>query len=106
MNRAVHGDVVVVEVFPEAEWSAPADEVIDQDGKSEPLRQRTGYKTYSVMLKHDDAESSGDEQDEDDEVLSREKRLLLKEEKAKKKKEKEKQPTGRVVGIIKRNWRA
>ena len=31
MNRAVHGDVVVVEVFDEKEWKAPADEVIDQD---------------------------------------------------------------------------
>lgn len=35
MNRSVHGDIVVVEVFPEAEWSAPADEVVDQDGKSD-----------------------------------------------------------------------
>ena len=34
MNRAVHGDIVVVEVFPEAEWSAPADEVVDQDCES------------------------------------------------------------------------
>lgn len=32
MNRAVHGDVVVVEVFDEKEWKAPADEVVDQDG--------------------------------------------------------------------------
>jgi exoribonuclease R len=34
MNRAVQGDVVVVEVFDEREWKAPADEVIDQEGKS------------------------------------------------------------------------
>lgn len=32
MNRAVNGDVVAVEVFPETEWKAPLDEVIDQDG--------------------------------------------------------------------------
>lgn len=32
MNRAVQGDVVVVEVFDEKEWKAPADEVVDQDG--------------------------------------------------------------------------
>jgi exosome complex exonuclease DIS3/RRP44 len=31
MNRAVHGDVVVVEVFDESEWKAPAEEVIDQE---------------------------------------------------------------------------
>ncbi|KAF8714246.1 hypothetical protein AX14_012862 [Amanita brunnescens Koide BX004] len=92
MNRSVHGDIVVVEVFPEAEWSAPADEVVDQD----------------ATLKDDDAESSGDERDEDElnEALSREKKLLLKEQRAKQKKMQERQPTGRVVGIIKRNWRA
>ena len=33
MNRAVQGDVVAVEVFPESEWKAPADEVIDQEGE-------------------------------------------------------------------------
>lgn len=32
MNRAVQGDVVAVEVFPESEWKASADEVIDQEG--------------------------------------------------------------------------
>lgn len=31
MNRAVDGDVVVVEVFDEKEWKAPGDEVVDQD---------------------------------------------------------------------------
>lgn len=34
MNRSVNGDVVVVEVFPESEWKAPADEVVDQEGTS------------------------------------------------------------------------
>lgn len=33
MNRAVNGDVVVVEVLPEAEWKAPGEEVLDQEGK-------------------------------------------------------------------------
>jgi exosome complex exonuclease DIS3/RRP44 len=32
MNRAVHGDIVAVEVFAESEWKAPADAVVDQDG--------------------------------------------------------------------------
>lgn len=34
MNRAVQGDVVVVEVFDEKEWKAPGDEVVDQEGGS------------------------------------------------------------------------
>lgn len=31
MNRAVHGDVIAVEVLPESEWRAPTDEVVDQE---------------------------------------------------------------------------
>jgi len=31
MNRAVHGDVVAVELFPESEWKSPGDEVVDQE---------------------------------------------------------------------------
>lgn len=34
MNRAVDGDVVAVELFPEKDWKAPGDEVIDQDCES------------------------------------------------------------------------
>jgi len=34
MNRSVNGDVVVVEIFDESEWKAPADEVVDQEGMS------------------------------------------------------------------------
>lgn len=34
MNRAVQGDVVAVEVFPESEWRAPTDAVVDQEGMS------------------------------------------------------------------------
>lgn len=33
MNRAVHGDVVVVEIFDKNQWKAPADEVVDQEGE-------------------------------------------------------------------------
>lgn len=31
MNRAVHGDIVAVEVFAEKEWKAPAEAVVDQE---------------------------------------------------------------------------
>ncbi|KAF9448203.1 RNB-domain-containing protein [Macrolepiota fuliginosa MF-IS2] len=88
MNRAVNGDIVVVEVFGESEWKAPGDEVVDQD----------------TTLKNDDVEGSEDEANEsDDEVTARESRLTKSEETVR---AIEKQPTGRVVGIIKRNWRA
>jgi exoribonuclease R len=32
MNRAVHGDVVVVEVFKEEEWGVEGDGVVDWEG--------------------------------------------------------------------------
>ncbi|CAA7262309.1 unnamed protein product [Cyclocybe aegerita] len=85
MNRAVNGDIVVVEVFDDSEWKAPADEVVDQDS----------------TLKNDDAEDSEGEGDEQDQVKVRESKHLQSE-----KRTSEKQPTGRIVGIIKRNWRA
>jgi exosome complex exonuclease DIS3/RRP44 len=32
MNRAVHGDVVAIEIFDEKDWKAPVDQVLDQEG--------------------------------------------------------------------------
>ncbi|KAF8518199.1 RNB-domain-containing protein [Gautieria morchelliformis] len=91
MNRAVHGDVVAIEVFPESEWKAPADEVVDQD----------------ATLKNDDAEDSEEENGSED---LEEAKLLHKERLSARntasKSPSEKQPTGKVVGVIKRNWRA
>ena len=54
------------------------------------------------MLKDDDAEDDDDEEgdEENAEVIARESRILKSEQRSA-----EKQPTGRVVGIIKRNWR-
>ncbi|KAF4596181.1 exosome catalytic subunit dis3 [Pleurotus pulmonarius] len=94
MNRAVQGDVVCVEVFPESEWRAPGDEVVERD----------------ATLKDDDA---GDEEDEEGEEMEadvagrerRKSRLEAQQEEERLKRQQERQPTGRVIGIIKRNWR-
>lgn len=86
MNRAVHGDVVAVEIFPESEWKSPGDEVVDQES----------------TLKNDDVEESGDEADENDTLVqARESRAIRAIHTPA-----GRQPTGRIVGIIKRNWRA
>ncbi|KAJ7151585.1 hypothetical protein C8R46DRAFT_1166474 [Mycena filopes] len=85
LNRAVHGDMVVIEVLDEAKWGVEGDEVVDQE----------------ATLKNDDADS--DEEDEDDDVARREEKAVRASEAMAQ--QKEKQPTGRVVGIIKRNWR-
>ncbi|KAF8306782.1 RNB-domain-containing protein [Clavulina sp. PMI_390] len=93
MNRAVDGDVVAVEIFPESDWKAAGDEVVDQD----------------AALKDDDADDSDAEREEaDDKARIEEERILRREMQAvsgSDPKEKEKQPTGKIVGIIKRNWR-
>lgn len=70
LNRAVHQDLVAIEVLPEREWSAPSDVVLDtelQPGADidESVTRSTSSKTKSAM----------------------------------------KRRTGKVVGIIKRNWR-
>ncbi|KAF9043793.1 RNB-domain-containing protein [Hymenopellis radicata] len=84
MNRAVQGDVVVVEVFDPSEWKAPADEVVDQES----------------TLKNDDAEDSGSEGEDEEEVVAKESKASTSSLSS------AKQPTGHVVGVIKRNWRA
>ncbi|KAL0954735.1 hypothetical protein HGRIS_003688 [Hohenbuehelia grisea] len=92
MNRAVHGDIVCVEVYPESEWRAPGDEVVERD----------------TTLKNDDAgDEEGEREDEDGGDADRERENLQKEREQEKQDvlEKERQPTGGVVGIIKRNWR-
>ncbi|VDC05343.1 unnamed protein product [Peniophora sp. CBMAI 1063] len=87
MNRAVNGDIVAVEVFDPKDWKAPADEVVDQE----------------VTLKNDDVEDSEEEGDPL-EPIAEELRILKEEEDARR--AAERQPTGRIVGVIKRNWRA
>lgn len=85
MNRGVQGDIVVVEVFDKKEWKAPADEVIDQD----------------TTLRDDDAEDPEDKESDMDEVAIRESKVHQEDSRSR-----DKQPTGRVVGVIKRNWRS
>ncbi|KAJ7071550.1 hypothetical protein C8F01DRAFT_1111006 [Mycena amicta] len=86
INRAVHGDQVIIEIFDEDKWGVEGDEVVDQE----------------ATLKNDDAADS-DEEEENDDVLRKEAKAVRASEAAASKKET--QPTGRVVGIVKRNWR-
>lgn len=72
LNRAVHEDIVAVELLPRSQWVAPSSVVLDDEG-----------------------------QNEDDVEKDEERELLLKTAVS----EKMLRPTGRVVGIIKRNWR-
>ncbi|XP_057188851.1 exosome complex exonuclease RRP44 isoform X2 [Triplophysa rosa] len=73
INRAVHQDVVAVELFPKECWVAPLSVVLQDDGPN-------------------------DEDAEEDETPNKYLQILTSKSIVRK-------PTGRVVGIIKRNWR-
>ncbi|KAJ8302790.1 hypothetical protein KUTeg_019186 [Tegillarca granosa] len=72
LNRAIHSDIVAVEMLPEDEWSCPSSLVLEEK------------------------EEKVDEEN-----------IEMEDEKVKKRKipKELQQPTGRIVGIIKRNWR-
>jgi exosome complex exonuclease DIS3/RRP44 len=88
-NRAVSGDVVVVEVLPKDQWKAPSSKAIDEED----------------INRNENAEN---EEDEREAVVTEQERRALQEEVRKshgKSSEGQAQPTAKVVGIIKRNWR-
>ena len=86
-NRAVSGDVVVVEVLPQDQWKAPSTKIVEED----------------TVAKNDNAE----QEEGENVVTEREKRALQEEVKRAhgQSTEGKAQPTARIVGIIKRNWR-
>ncbi|KAI0021202.1 mitotic control protein dis3 [Xylariomycetidae sp. FL0641] len=87
INRAVDGDVAVVEVLPQDQWKEPSTKIIEEE----------------AVTKNENA----DNEDGGDIVTETERRAL--QEQVKKTQglttEGRPQPTARVVGIIKRNWR-
>ncbi|KAL9104120.1 MAG: hypothetical protein Q9163_000922 [Psora crenata] len=88
-NRAVSDDVVVVEVLPKPQWKAPSNKIIEEDS-----------------LNRD--ENADVEDGESEAVVTEQERRALQEEVRRmhgKSNEGRAQPTARVVGIIRRNWR-
>ncbi|BGP57585.1 hypothetical protein JCM8202_000489 [Rhodotorula sphaerocarpa] len=85
MNRAVAGDLVVVEVLPENEWKSLGEEVVDEDAKQDDP----------------DAQSLPQEGD----AKSAPAAGALHEPDAPMLKPRDVQPTGRVVGILRRAFR-
>ena len=86
-NRAVSGDVVVVEVLPRSQWKTPSSKIIEEES----------------LNKDDNPEAEDGEA-----IVTEQERRALQEEVKKvhgKSKEGRHQPTARVVGVVKRNWR-
>ncbi|KAL8937622.1 MAG: hypothetical protein Q9216_004337 [Gyalolechia sp. 2 TL-2023] len=88
-NRAIQDDVVVVEVLPKAQWKAPSSKIVEEE----------------TLNKNENADA---DEGEGEAVVTEQERRALQEEVKKihgKNVEGRPQPTARVVGIIKRNWR-
>lgn len=87
INRAVHGDVVAIQVLPESEWRGGTDTIVEEGD----------------ITRGENADVDEEDGEVEDEVEARE-RKILKEERENKN-TKGIQITAKVVGIIKRNWR-
>ncbi|KAM7209316.1 putative mitotic control protein [Naviculisporaceae sp. PSN 640] len=87
INRAIDGDLVVVEVLPKDQWKSPSTKVIEED----------------AMTKNENPDAEAGE----DFVSEKERKALQEEVKRTHSKTTDghAQPTARVVGIVKRNWR-
>lgn len=86
-NRAISGDVVVIEVLPQDQWKSPSTKIVDEE----------------AVTRNDNPDS-----EETEAVVSQNERKALQEEVKKahgKSSEGKPQPTARVVGMIKRGWR-
>ncbi|RYO98530.1 hypothetical protein DL764_007065 [Monosporascus ibericus] len=87
INRAVDGDVVVVEVLPQDQWKAPSSKIIEEEN----------------ITKNENADA-----DEGGDIITEKERRALQEEVKRTQglgTEGQPQPTAKVVGVIKRNWR-
>lgn len=87
-NRSVSGDVVVVEILPKDQWKSPSDQILDEDA----LNQN---------------ENAENEEHEEAVVTENERRALQEEVRRAHNAgaDTRAQPTCRVVGVMKRNWR-
>lgn len=86
-NRAISGDVVVVEILPKDQWKTPSSKIVDEE----------------AVTKNENPEN-----EENEAVVSERERKSLQDEVRKahgKTGEGRPLPTAKVVGIIKRNWR-
>ena len=88
-NRAVSGDIVVVEVLSKSQWKAPSTKIVEEE----------------TLNKNENADVDEAEREA---VVTEQERRALQEEVKKihgKSIEGRPQPTAKVVGVIKRNWR-
>ena len=88
-NRSVAGDIVVVEVLPKSQWKPPSKKIIEED----------------TLNQNENAET--DEQVTENLITEQERRVLQEEVRQThgENSESRPQPTAKVVGVVRRNWR-
>ncbi len=87
-NRSISGDVVVVELLPKEQWKAPSTQILDEE----------------AVNKNDNPEN----EEEEETVVTENERRALQEDVRRAHVvggEMNAQPTCKVVGVMKRNWR-
>ncbi|KIX00128.1 uncharacterized protein Z518_10265 [Rhinocladiella mackenziei CBS 650.93] len=87
-NRSISGDVVVVEILPKDQWKAPSSQILDEEAVNR--------------------NENADDEEQGESVVTETERRALQEDVRRAHiagKENRAQPTCRVVGIMKRNWR-
>nr|ODO01078.1 exosome complex exonuclease DIS3/RRP44 [Cryptococcus depauperatus CBS 7855] len=89
LNRAIDGDLVVVEIFPESNWKEPGLEVVDQEGESALKYDDVGDEDHGAVYNKESPQKQVRVLDTN-QTVTRKSHVL---------------PTGRVVGILKRNRR-
>ena len=107
LNRAVHDDIVVVALLPKAEWKKAEESVMIDEGTFLVRACRT-YHAEGDSLAPADTEASANEEGDTTTASSS---MSVDDDKNKHTKIKDDvepavTPAGKVVGIIRRNWRA
>ncbi|KAH3682629.1 hypothetical protein WICPIJ_006401 [Wickerhamomyces pijperi] len=84
LNRSFNGDSVIVEILPKSQWKKPSSTIIDDEN----LNSNVDPETTAL-----------------DSINDKERKLLAQEAIQTQSNSSDIQPTGRVVGIVKRSWR-
>ncbi|KAG5518472.1 hypothetical protein PMAC_002867 [Pneumocystis sp. 'macacae'] len=88
MNRAIHGDIVAVEILPKEDWRAPASKIIEQEALTKD--ENAEVNDFEEVITQKDQHEVMDEY-----YVSKNEKIDLNKV----------FPTAKVIGIIKRNWK-
>ena len=96
LNRAIHGDQVVVQLLPQSQWINKGEEVIVADETVEKIDETVESSTTAINMDDDDDNETGKnismeiDKNGDSSTATTTTTIV---------------PTAKVVGVLKRNWR-